>query len=67
MKSYAAEVSTGTVSQVIVGDFVWANENLSGVWVDCTCGDNPCAAPGYTYDATTEDFVAPVAPEVPEP
>ena len=67
MKSYAAEVSTGTVSQVIVGDFVWANENLNGEWVDCTCGDNPCAAPGYTYDTATEDFVAPVAPEVPEP
>lgn len=62
MNSYAAEVNTGTVSQVIVGDFVWANENLNGEWVDCTCGDNPCAAPGYTYDPATETFTAPPAP-----
>lgn len=57
MIQYAAEISTGIVTQVIVGDYVWANENLQGEWVDCTCGDEPCAGIGYTWNGT--DFVAP--------
>lgn len=59
MTEYAAEISTGTVTQIIVGTYVWANENLAGEWVDCTCGDNPCAGIGYTYDSTTGTFNAP--------
>lgn len=58
MSKYAAEISIGVVSEIIVGNYVWANENLSGEWVDCTCGDEPCAGIGYTWNGT--DFVAPV-------
>jgi len=67
MKTYAAEISTGAVSEIIVGDYVWANENLNGQWVDCTCNDEPCAGIGYTYDLETDDFVAPIVAEVIEP
>ena len=62
MTNYAAEVSTGLVSQIIVGNYVWANENLAGEWVDCTCGDEPCAGIGYTWNGT--DFVAPIVEEL---
>jgi hypothetical protein len=62
MTIYAAEVSTGAVNEIIVGDYVWANENLNGDWVDCTCDDSPCAGVGYVYDLTTETFSPPPAP-----
>ena len=67
MTEYAAEISTGLVSQIIVGNYVWANENLNGEWVDCTCGDEPCAGVGYTYDPATETFSAPPPPDPLEP
>ena len=57
MIEYAAEISTGVVTAIIVGDYVWANENLEGEWVDCTCGEYPCAGVGYTWNGT--DFVPP--------
>ena len=60
MIEYAAEISTGTVSQIIVGNYVWANENLAGSWANCTCGDEPCAGIGYTYDAATGTYSPPV-------
>ena len=63
MIQYAAEISTGTVTEVIVGDYVWANENLAGEWVDCTCGDKPCAGIGWTWNGT--DFVPPPVYETP--
>ena len=59
MTQYAAEINGTLVVQVIVGDYVWANENLDGDWIDCTCGDNPCAGIGWTWNGT--DFVAPTA------
>ena len=59
MTQYAAEINGTLVVQVIVGDYVWANENLNGDWIDCTCGDNPCAGIGWTWNGT--DFVAPTA------
>jgi hypothetical protein len=62
MTIYAAEISTGAVNEIIVGNYVWANENLNGQWVDCTCNDEPCAGIGYVYDATTETFSPPPAP-----
>jgi len=55
---YAAEISTGVVTQVIVGDSVWANNNLDGEWTDCSGADIPTACIGYTWNGT--DFVAPV-------
>ena len=58
MKTYAAEISTGIVSEVIVGDYVWANENLVGEWVDCTDDGELIAGIGYTYDET--NFTAPI-------
>ena len=58
MKTYAAQINTGVVSQVIVGDYVWANENLAGEWVDCTNDGQLIAGIGYTYDGT--NFTAPV-------
>jgi len=67
MTEYAAEISTGTVSQVIVGNYIWANENLAGTWVDCTCGGKPCAGIGYNYDSTTGTFSAPPSPTPIEP
>jgi glycine cleavage system H lipoate-binding protein len=62
MKTYAAEISTGIVTEVIVGDYVWANENLSGEWVDCTDDGDITIGIGYTYDAELGEFVAPELP-----
>jgi hypothetical protein len=63
MKTYAAEISTGIVSEIIVGDYVWANENLSGEWVDCTDDGDLTISIGYTYDATTDTFSPPPTPD----
>ena len=60
MKTYSAEISTGIVREIIVGDYVWANENLSGDWVDCTDDGDVNIAIGYIYDADLDEFVAPV-------
>jgi hypothetical protein len=62
MKTYAAEISTGIVTEIIVGDYVWANENLAGEWVDCTDNGELIAGIGYTYDAELDEFVAPELP-----
>lgn len=62
MTEYAAQISTGIVSQIIVGNYVWANENLEGEWVDCTVNDDLVIAIGYTWDGT--DFVAPIVEEL---
>jgi hypothetical protein len=35
MRTYAACVEDGVVTNVIVGTADWANANLDGVWVDC--------------------------------
>ena len=58
MTEYAAQINAGIVSKIIVGSYVWANENLLGEWVDCTCGEQPCAGVGYTWDGT--NFAPPV-------
>jgi hypothetical protein len=34
MNTYAAQVTDGTVTQVIVGSAEWANTRLDGTWVD---------------------------------
>jgi len=61
MTEYATEISTGTVSQIIVGNYIWANENLEGQWVDCTNNGEVAAGVGYTWNGT--DFVAPIVEE----
>jgi hypothetical protein len=63
MTTYAAEISTGIVSEIIVGDYIWANNNLAGEWVDCTDDGELIAGIGYTYDAATKTFTAPPEPE----
>lgn len=57
MSEYAAEISTGIVTEVIVSTYIWANENLDGEWVDCTNNGEVAAGIGYTWDGT--NFVAP--------
>ena len=64
MKTYAAEISTGIVSEIIVGDYIWANENLAGEWVDCTEDGEVIAGIGYIYDAATGTFTPPPDPTV---
>lgn len=60
MSDYTAEISTGIVSQIIVGDYVWANANLDGEWVDCTTDGDLIIGIGYTWDGNI--FAAPVIP-----
>jgi hypothetical protein len=62
MIEYAAQLNDNIVQQVIVGNYEWATDNVGGIWVDCTCGDNPCASISYIYDPVTETFTAPPAP-----
>jgi hypothetical protein len=62
MSEYAAEISTSIVSEIIVGNYEWANENLTGEWVDCTADGELIAGVGYTYDATTGTFTPPPDP-----
>jgi hypothetical protein len=57
MSKYAAQLKDDVVQQIIVGDYVWANENLEGVWVDCTVNDDLVIGIGYTWNGT--DFVSP--------
>jgi len=58
MSKYAAKLLDNVVQQIIVGNHVWANENLEGEWVDCTVNNDLVIGIGYTWDGT--DFVAPV-------
>jgi hypothetical protein len=55
---------------VVTSEFMQANpERYEGTWVETffDVAGKTYAGVGYTYDAQTEDFVAPVAPEIPEP
>jgi hypothetical protein len=56
MNTYAAQVTDGTVTQVIVGDAAWANSRLDGDWVDT----DTLVGIGWTYDGT---FTPPPAPD----
>jgi hypothetical protein len=64
MSKYASQLDNNVVKQVIVGDYVWANEHLEGEWVDCTDNGELSIAIGYTYDPATGTFTAPPPPEV---
>lgn len=59
MKNYCALLVQNVVTEIIVGDYVWANENLDGEWVDCTNDGELTVAIGYTYDPDTQEFTAP--------
>lgn len=69
---YFAQIENGVVTDVHVVTQTFLEENpdrYPGVWVE-TFFDTPgktYAGIGFVYDADTKDFVAPVAPEVPEP
>ena len=63
MTIYAARIADNVVEEIIVGDFVWANENLEGEWVDCTDNGELIAGVGYIYDPLTETFTPPAPVE----
>lgn len=53
-----------------VGQAFIASLGIAGNWLQTSYNGNfrgTYAGIGYTYDPATQDFVAPVAPEVPEP
>ena len=60
MNTYAAQVTDGTVTQVIVGTADWANERLDGTWVDTVT----LVGIGWTY--TDGTFTPPPTPD-PDP
>jgi hypothetical protein len=57
MRTYAAQVTDGTVTQVIVGTADWANERLDGTWVDTPT----LVGIGWAY--TDGTFTPPAAPD----
>jgi len=57
MNTYAAQVTDGLVTQVIVGDAAWANSRLGGTWVDT----DTLVGIGWTY--TDGTFTPPPAPD----
>jgi hypothetical protein len=61
-KNYVAQMNSGTVTQIIVGDYDWAVAHLAGVWHDLG-GEPLTVGIGYTYDAVTDTFTAPPTPE----
>jgi len=61
MTEYAAQLVNNIVYQIIVGNHVWANENLEGEWVDCTVNNDLVIGIGYTWNGV--DFVAPIVEE----
>jgi hypothetical protein len=70
---YFAQIDDNNiVLQVHVVDRLFLEENpdrYPGTWVQ-TFTDSPnktYAGVGYTYDADTDDFIAPIVPEVVEP
>jgi hypothetical protein len=55
---------------IVSREFLQANpERYEGTWVETffDVAGKTYAGVGYTYDAQTENFVAPVVPEIPEP
>ena len=53
-----AKVENGVVTQVIVADFEWVQNNLQGDWHDLG-GDPLTVGIGYTYDPEADAFIAP--------
>lgn len=63
MSEYAALLLENIVQEIIVGNYIWANANLGGEWVDCTNNGEVAAGIGYTWDGT--NFIAPPVVEPP--
>lgn len=59
MIEYAALIENAIVEQIIVGNYVWANENLIGDWVDCSNDGELVVGIGWSYDAKTKQFTQP--------
>jgi hypothetical protein len=57
-RSYTAKIENGFVSQVIVGNASWANNNLGGFWVD-----TPTKVGGGWLWTEADGFQPPVEPE----
>lgn len=62
MKNYCALVSNNVVDQIIVADYQWVIENLSGDWHDL--GQEPLfVGVGYSYDRSSGTFSPPMSVE----
>lgn len=58
-KNYCAKVESGTVTEIIVADYVWATANLDGDWHDLG-GEPLLVAIGWTWDGSTFNPPSPV-------
>lgn len=63
MTNYVCKLQNNVVTEIIVADFNWVQNNLNGVWHDLG-GEPLTVALGYTYDADADVFVAPVSPDI---
>lgn len=67
-RQYFAQLDENNVVidvHVVTAEFMAANpERYSGVWVETffNLNDKTYAGIGYTYDETTQDFIAPIEP-----
>lgn len=62
MKNYAALTRENVVVEIIVADFEWVEQNLTGDWHDL--GPDPLTvAVGYVYDPATNTFSPPPIPK----
>ena len=62
MNNYCARVENNLVVDVIVANYKWVTENLSGDWHDL-CGDPLTVGLGWIYDEATNTFTAPLPVE----
>lgn len=62
MNNYCALVENNLVTQVIVADFDWVQNNLQGDWHDLG-GDPLTVGVGYTYHKNTDTFTPPITPD----
>jgi hypothetical protein len=73
MSQYFAQLDENnivTTVHVVTQEFLEQNpDRYTGIWVETffNVENKTYAGVGYTYDADTDDFVAPIFAEVPEP
>lgn len=58
MKNYCALLVDNVVTEIIVADFAWVQENLVGEWVEIG-GEPLTVAIGWRYDYATQNFAPP--------